>query len=148
MPFADDLIGPSTAAALLRAVHAAVPQARLETLSRTPLALDGLSLRERSDLLRDALLIDLPGDYPSFADVIRTAQQGQVSFSGWLIWPITSAFAAKIVTYLAASAGTASAGTLLTHYSFGAVGVDAAAITTAGLVAVLCAGSSDRDEWT
>jgi len=97
MPFADELIGPHTANALVRAIHAAAPGNPLPRLQAATSLLAPLSLRERSDLLRDALLDDLPGDYASFASTVRRAQHGAPLFSGWLIWPVTSAVASKAI---------------------------------------------------
>ncbi|MGY4858682.1 DNA alkylation repair protein [Cryobacterium sp. AP23] len=97
MPFADELIGVPTARALAAAIQAAAPQAPLSALHAAAEALGPLSLRERSDLLRDALLADLPGDYDSFAGTIRAAAAGTLPFSGWLIWPVTTAIAVKAV---------------------------------------------------
>lgn len=90
MPFADELIGTHTLAALTASVREVVP--RLPALRAAAAALPPLTLRERSDLLRDALLADLPGDYDSFAATVRA-----VSVSGWAVWPVTSAVAAKAV---------------------------------------------------
>jgi 3-methyladenine DNA glycosylase AlkC len=97
MPFADELIGVATARALAAAIQAAAPEAPLAALPAAVDALGPLSLRERSDLLRDALLADLPGDYDSFAATIRTAAAGALPFGGWLIWPVTSAIAVKAI---------------------------------------------------
>ena len=97
MPFADDLLGPPAADTLIRAIAAVTPGASLRALRAAAAALTPLALRERSDLLRDALLADLPGDYAVFATTIRAAQHGQLPFSGWLIWPVTSAVATKAV---------------------------------------------------
>jgi len=97
MPFADELIGQRTALALLAAIAEAAPGSDLTNLRAAATKLDPLSLRERSDLLRDALLDDLPGDYASFAAVIGRAQAGAPMFSGWLIWPVTSAIALKAI---------------------------------------------------
>ncbi|MFC5930399.1 DNA alkylation repair protein [Cryobacterium melibiosiphilum] len=97
MPFADELIGVQTARALAAAIHAAAPQAELAALNAAAEVLAPLSLRQRSDLLRDALLTDLPGDYETFAGVIRTAAAGAAPFTGWLIWPVTSAIALKAI---------------------------------------------------
>ena len=97
MPFADELIGPHTAHALIRAIRAAAPHSELATLQSASGRLAPLSLRERSDMLRDALLDDLPGDYASFAATIRRARDGAPLFSGWLIWPVTGAVAAKAI---------------------------------------------------
>lgn len=97
MPFADELIGVPVARALAAAIRAAAPSAALTALPAAAEALGPLSLRERSDLLRDALLADLPGDYDAFAATIRTAAQGTLPFTGWLIWPVTSAVAVKAI---------------------------------------------------
>ncbi|TXN28946.1 DNA alkylation repair protein [Lacisediminihabitans profunda] len=97
MPFADELIGPHTANALVRAIHVAAPTAALTSLQSASTSLAPLSLRERSDLLRDALLLDLPGDYGSFVATIRRAQHGGPMFGGWLIWPVTGAVATKAI---------------------------------------------------
>lgn len=96
MPFADELIGVPTVRALVKAVRTAAPRAPLTALRAVEPALAPLSLRERSDLLRDALLTDLPGDYPSLAATIRKAAAAP-GFTGWLIWPVTSAIAVKAV---------------------------------------------------
>ncbi|MEV6863966.1 DNA alkylation repair protein [Streptosporangium subroseum] len=97
MPFADELIGDHTAKTLIEAIAAAAPGAPLTALRTAAGELTPLSLRERSDLLRDALLRDLPGDYDAFARTIRAARDGLPPFSGWLIWPVTSAIAAKAI---------------------------------------------------
>ena len=97
MPAADELLGAASAQALARAVSAAVPGAALPALKAAGNGLQGLSLRERADLLRDALLSDLPGSYGEFAGNIRAAAAGSEDFTGWLIWPVTSAVAAKAV---------------------------------------------------
>lgn len=97
MPFADELIGSHTADALVRAIHAASPDTALTQLQYASSNLATLSLRERSDVLRDALLHDLPGTYDSFVTVIRRAQGGPLLFTGWLIWPVTGAVARKAI---------------------------------------------------
>jgi 3-methyladenine DNA glycosylase AlkC len=97
MPFADELIGPHTADTLIRAIREAAPENGLAHLQAASSQLAPLSLRARSDLLRDALLADLPGDYVLFASVIRAAQHGRPLFSGWLIWPVTGALALKAI---------------------------------------------------
>ncbi|GHH76164.1 DNA alkylation repair protein [Promicromonospora soli] len=97
MPFADELISDSTATALTEAVRAAAPDVVLRALPETVGRLGDLSLRERADLLRDALLADLPGSYEDLALVVRTARAGAAPFGGWLIWPVTSAVAARAV---------------------------------------------------
>lgn len=98
MPFADELIGDQAAQALIKAMAAAAPGNRLPSLRTAARGLADLSLRERSDLLRDGLLKDLPTGYREFAAVIRAAAGGAPPFSGWLIWPVTSAVAARAVS--------------------------------------------------
>jgi 3-methyladenine DNA glycosylase AlkC len=97
VPFADELIGDQTAGALLAAVAAAAPGNDLPCLRAAAKDLAGRPLRERSDLLRDALLADLPGGYPGLAATVRAAAAGPLPFQGWLIWPVTSAVAARAV---------------------------------------------------
>ena len=97
MPFADELIGVPTARALAAASQAAAPHADLPALHAAAEALAPLPLRERSDLLRDALLADLPGNYETFAGIIRSAQAGIEPFTGWLIWSVTNAIAVKAI---------------------------------------------------
>ncbi|WP_369375322.1 DNA alkylation repair protein [Promicromonospora sp. Populi] len=91
MPFAEELIGARTVRALAAALETARPGTEPTTLRATEQVLDPLPLRERSDLLRDALLADLPSDYASFAATVRVAAERVPSFTGWLIWPVTSA---------------------------------------------------------
>ncbi|MFC4859406.1 DNA alkylation repair protein [Actinophytocola glycyrrhizae] len=97
MPFADELIGAHTVRALVTALRTVSPRARLSGLRAAESALTPLALRERSDLVRDALLDDLPGDYASFAAAMRAAAVKAPSFTGWLIWPVTSAVATKAI---------------------------------------------------
>ena len=97
MPFADDLIRTHTALALTHAIQAVAPHRDLPWLRDAASTLAPLKLRERSDLLRDALLHDLDGSYADFAGVIRQAQTSDLYFSGWLIWPVTGAVAEKAV---------------------------------------------------
>jgi 3-methyladenine DNA glycosylase AlkC len=96
MPFADELIGPQTARSLHAAVQAAAPTADLGRLAACADSLQPLALRARADLLRDALIEGLPGDYPSFAATIREAHQ-LGGLAGWAVWPVTSAVALKSV---------------------------------------------------
>ncbi|MEV0241709.1 DNA alkylation repair protein [Streptomyces sp. NPDC050674] len=96
MPTADELLGHDTVQHLIDAVRTAVPDADLKSLRAAPRQLAPLSLRERADLLRDALLTDLPGDYATLARAVRSARDAP-HFTGWLIWPVTSALATRAV---------------------------------------------------
>ncbi|GAA2716330.1 DNA alkylation repair protein [Actinoplanes palleronii] len=97
MPFADQLINRQAATSLRDAVRGVVPGADLPRLTEAAGGLDGLALRERADLLRDALLTDLPGSYPELARIVRAARDTDPAFTGWLIWPVTSAIATRAV---------------------------------------------------
>lgn len=96
MPFADELIGPDAARTLLRTIRNAAPSADLSLLTGSVDELRPLALRARADLLRDALLTGLPGDYAEFARTIRLAAEDP-DFQGWSIWPVTSAVAMKAI---------------------------------------------------
>lgn len=97
MPFADELISDHTATQLADGVRAAAPEVVLHALPGAVGRLGDLSLRERADLLRDALLADVPGGYADLARVVRAARDGTAPFDGWLIWPVTSAVAVRAV---------------------------------------------------
>ncbi|GGR77222.1 hypothetical protein GCM10010269_15600 [Streptomyces humidus] len=97
MPFADELVNGHTARLLTRAVRTALPGGETAALRAAARQLDPLSLSERSDLLRDALLADIPGGYAELARVVRAARDGVPEFGGWLIRPVTSAVAVKAV---------------------------------------------------
>lgn len=94
MPFADELMGPKVVDDLIVSLKAASPGLPLNSLKAARSALAPLSLRQRSDLLRDALIADIAGDYRTFVRTIRDATV-QPTFTGWLIWPVTSAIALK-----------------------------------------------------
>lgn len=97
MPFADELLGVDVAHALTDGIRNVLPGTPLPELSAAPESFEGLALRERADLLRDALLADIPGDYATLAHVIRSAADRDAAFTGWLTWPVTGAVAARAV---------------------------------------------------
>jgi 3-methyladenine DNA glycosylase AlkC len=97
LPFADELIGPSAARAMLRAMRTAAPDTAFTALGSAARGLAPLALRERADLLRDALLTDLPGPYDTLAAAVRAAAEDDETFTGWLIWPVTGAVAQRAV---------------------------------------------------
>ncbi|WP_431774500.1 DNA alkylation repair protein [Streptomyces cucumeris] len=100
MPTADELLGAGVVADLAARMEAVAPGRPLTAVRATVTALDGLGLRQRSDLVRDALLTDLPGDYPELAGRVRAAL-GDEGFTGWLIWPVSEAVAARALEHLA-----------------------------------------------
>ncbi|GAB3218534.1 DNA alkylation repair protein [Mycolicibacterium hippocampi] len=97
MPLAEELINDRTAAALITAIEGAAPQNPLVALRAARTALAALPLRSRADLLRDALLTDIPGDFATLAAVVRSARDGAAPFDGWLIWPVSTAIADRAV---------------------------------------------------
>ncbi|MGW6443479.1 DNA alkylation repair protein [Lentzea sp. NPDC055074] len=97
MPSADELLGRSAVTSLVQAIQLAAPDADLRALRAAPKQIAPLPLRERADLLRDALLADLPGGYAVLARTVRTARDHAPQFTGWLIWPVTSALATLAV---------------------------------------------------
>ena len=97
MPFADQLIGPDVAEQLSIQMQAVVSERTLEHLPEVSAAFMPLSLRERSDALRDALLADFPDGYAQLAAAIRRASEHSEAFTGWMIWPVTSALASRAV---------------------------------------------------
>ena len=98
MPTADELLNAAAVTGLARVLSVDAP-AVLDAATR----LDGLGLRERTDLVHDALLADLPDSYAKFEAVIRKALRDS-GFTGWMIWPVTEA-----VTSRALEAGTGEA---------------------------------------
>ncbi|MFI5952209.1 DNA alkylation repair protein [Cryptosporangium sp. NPDC051539] len=94
MPFADELLSAATAENLARALATAAPRNPLTAVHAAASGLGGLALRARADLLRDALLADVPGGYRELADVVRTATP---HLAGWMVWPVTTAVAARAV---------------------------------------------------
>ncbi|MFK3979155.1 hypothetical protein ACI2K4_02125 [Micromonospora sp. NPDC050397] len=92
MPTADELISTRTVAGLVGVLTAAAPDRTWETVAASGTALAGLSLSERAQAIRDALLADLPGDHPGAAAIVEAAL-GDPAFTGWMIWPVTEAVA-------------------------------------------------------
>jgi hypothetical protein len=86
VPTADELLNAAAVIALAKAL-APAPKTR-----KAAGQLDGLALRERSDLVRDALLSDLPEDFGAFEAKVRAALP---DLTGWMIWPVTSATSAR-----------------------------------------------------
>lgn len=97
MPLAEELINEGTARTLAKAIKEAAPGNGVSALRAAGTALGPLPLRARADLLRDALLADVPGDFGALAAVVRAALGG-TDLDGWLIWPVSTAVAERAVT--------------------------------------------------
>ena len=93
MPLAEELINEETARALTEAIHRAAPGKGMPALRAASAELGPLPLRARADLLRDALLADVPGDFAALATVVRATE-----LDGWAIWPVSTAVAQRAVT--------------------------------------------------
>ncbi|MBB1255126.1 DNA alkylation repair protein [Streptomyces sp. OF3] len=92
MPLADELLPAETADALAtRLVGPARPATALRACAD---ALAGRAYGERVELLRDAVLADLPRDFPAFAAVVRAAL-GDPEFTGWMTMPVCQAVAVR-----------------------------------------------------
>lgn len=84
----DELIDATTVRRLGRimADHGVTPTNLRATADR----LAPHKLRRRVDIVRDALLGDLPGQYAPAAAIVRAAF-GDESFTGWMLWPVSEA---------------------------------------------------------
>ncbi|MBW1596629.1 DNA alkylation repair protein [Streptomyces sp. JJ38] len=94
MPSADELLGAETVADLARCLARAGDGIAAQETRGCGAVLEGLSFTERVTLIRNAVLADLPSDYPAFADVLRVALRDG-DFTGWMIFPVTEAVAVR-----------------------------------------------------
>ena len=94
MPSADELLSADTVADLARCLKRAGDEITPHETRGCGAVLDGLSFTERVALIRDAVLADLPADYPAFANVVRAALRDS-DFTGWMIFPVTEAVAVR-----------------------------------------------------
>lgn len=90
----DELIHPGAVAALRESVSVVAPHLELPSLADAEAAVAGRRLRDRVDIVRDALLADIPGGFAEaervVLDVLDTPQ-----FGGWMIWPVTEVAAIR-----------------------------------------------------
>ena len=96
MPFADEMISARTAQDLAAAIAAVTPAGGAPALHAAAGRLGPLPLRERADLLRDALLTDVPGTAAALTAVVRAARDREL-LQGWMLWPVTTAVAERAV---------------------------------------------------
>ncbi|GGF35801.1 DNA alkylation repair protein [Subtercola lobariae] len=94
MPTADELLGPDVLARLIGVLEGVLPGHPFAALRASAEKLPPLALRQRSELLKDALLSDLPGSAAELAATVRVAMT-DARFTGWLIWPVTEAVSAR-----------------------------------------------------
>lgn len=84
----DELIDPAVVARLRSVVAAAAPAADLPAMARAEHEVPGRRLRERVDLVRDALLSDVPADFPVAERIVGDILDDP-RFAGWMIWPVS-----------------------------------------------------------
>lgn len=94
MPTADELLNATAVQGLIKCLAKASPGQDLGALRKSAKALDGLSLSERKDVVRDALLSDLPAGYEPIESLVRTALVDP-RFTGWMIWPVSETVTAR-----------------------------------------------------
>ncbi|QES48752.1 DNA alkylation repair protein [Streptomyces venezuelae] len=98
MPTADELLSADTVRTLARLLAAAAGRTSAPTVLTCADALDGLSYSARVAAIRDAVLADLPADWPGFEAVVRNAltdRPGLGRFDGWMTFPVNEAVAVR-----------------------------------------------------
>jgi 3-methyladenine DNA glycosylase AlkC len=93
----NELLNPGVVGSLGGILASASPGTAWPQLARAAGRLDALSLRQRTDLLSEALLADLPQDYPTAAGAFRRAL-AEANFTGWMIWPVSEAAVSLALT--------------------------------------------------
>ena len=96
----DDLLSPEVVGRLTTAVASAMPGLGLASLRAARTAVEGKRLRGRVDVVRDALLGDLPGGFEVVENIVPDLL-AHPEFSGWMIWPVT-----ELVTHRAIQSGS------------------------------------------
>jgi 3-methyladenine DNA glycosylase AlkC len=86
----DTLIDASSTRELRRVLHQHGVDARGVAAAVNTIA--GRGLRERVDIVRDAVLADMPHGYDALAAIVRAAFNDD-AFSGWMLWPVSEAVA-------------------------------------------------------
>ncbi|GAA3586200.1 hypothetical protein GCM10022198_06900 [Klugiella xanthotipulae] len=97
MPTADELLGAEVVDALAEVLQRACSSVSFDRVRESAGQLDGLALRERSDLVTAALLLDLPGGIEPLGATIHAALSDD-NFTGWMVWPVTEAVASAAIT--------------------------------------------------
>jgi 3-methyladenine DNA glycosylase AlkC len=94
MPFAEQLMSVSSIGMLGQCLSEVSPGRSWAAMSTVTAALPDLGLAARAGITRDALLADLPHGYRECEDIIVRALPNP-AFTGWMIWPVTEAVAAR-----------------------------------------------------
>jgi 3-methyladenine DNA glycosylase AlkC len=92
----DELINPAAVDRLEHSLKAVDPALDLTALRNARAAIPGKRLRQRVDVVRDALLTDFPGGFAAAEDIMDGAL-AVPDFTGWLIWPVTEFVVARAI---------------------------------------------------
>jgi 3-methyladenine DNA glycosylase AlkC len=94
MPFAEQLISVSCIRTLGQCLSEVAPGHSWAAVRTVTTALPELGLTARAEATRDALLADMPDGYRECEEIISRALENP-AFTGWMIWPVTEAVAAR-----------------------------------------------------
>lgn len=90
----DELINPQVVDALSRCLEAAAPDFKADALTAAASTVTGERLRDRVNIVRDALLEDASDDFSELTRLVQDALE-QPHFTGWMIWPVTEAVSTR-----------------------------------------------------
>jgi 3-methyladenine DNA glycosylase AlkC len=82
----DELINPGLVRRLENSVLRVTARTDGRALKEAQTSVEGPKLRKRVDIVRDALLEDLPGDFATTEQITRGLLE-MPDFTGWMIWP-------------------------------------------------------------
>jgi len=116
----DELISPTVVAQLRAALMATVTSTDFPRLAEAETSVQGERLRQRVDLVRDALLSDAPAGF-SAAERLVAGVIDEPGFAGWMIWPVTE-FVARRALESGSAADFDDAMTLLSRLTAGLSG--------------------------
>jgi len=92
----DELLNPSVVVSLRDSLRAVSPQLELTALTDAERLVPGKRLRDRVDIVRDALLRDVPGGFAA-AESAVLGLLAMPQFAGWMIWPTSEFVTARAV---------------------------------------------------
>ena len=93
----DELINSGVVRSLTGSLTAASSSFEPSMLRDVERAIVDKKLRERVNLVRDALLADVRGDFAEMRELVTRALT-QERFAGWMIWPVTEAVSTRALT--------------------------------------------------
>ncbi|NYF09347.1 3-methyladenine DNA glycosylase AlkC [Leifsonia sp. AK011] len=90
----DELINPTVIARLRESLTSVAPRLQLSSLAEAANAVEGKRLRDRVDIVRDALLRDVPEGFATAEQIVLDVLE-EPRFAGWMIWPTTEFVSAR-----------------------------------------------------